>query len=695
MMNTTSGGFSSGSHGGHNGTISNGQQAQPQQQRHEEVQEQAHPPASRNGTRDVSKSHEITSSSQMSSQESSQMSRQSSSQDSSRQASPSSDGLGRGNIQVEKNGQNRDFHTTSVRPSSTVNAALTKDAKLSSLVAGTADVKNAIDKTEASDLVTNNNAGRNCEVNFNSSEIGKEPTASKYEHAAQEKQNELQGPKIRHHIYKSSLISSRKHKRMRATTSSLTTQNTDSLEGVMGHQEVEVEASKVTNPQGCDGNNNGNVEGHTGANAGSNDINVTSTAGDANMEASGNNNSNNASNANSNNNIADDTKSDTSNSSNFFSTSSDEYNMDTDRFSSGYEGGNSGSHGDSGISSDSNSGSSRNRGRSLLSSLNRRYHHGESGSSGSDDGYNCNLGYHRSMDDSGNDSNKKKKMKLSDSPTNSSSSTSSSDENMEVYNMNIIENNREDVVSAPNDDTGKINDEGTEIKKSQGNRSSSMLISTSAATTTSETMSNSNSNTSSAITHHKSDDNKIISTSTSAKAESGNVSGSGTSSSGDGRTSGSGNVSGTGSGSGTTGESNESGGNNAQKTANTSSSATSTKDNIKNASVSNENNAMKNNASSSPSQSIQRELKPDPYFYYLDHSQEKEEDPMVPLVRPLHSPSFVIKVCSCNRKVVSCSGSIHKSTCFNHFLRIHANPEISFQFSFSYTPYSCEMTSKA
>jgi len=227
------------------------------------------------------------------------------------------------------------------------------------------------------------------------------------------------GPKIRHHIYKTSLNSARGKKRMKTTASSLTTVDESEISQV--EVEVSAGASGVSTP-GSEGKTN-DTKCVTNSNpppVNNADPSFDNRATDKGDIGTDNNDSNH-------NNIADDCKSDTSNSSNFFSTSSDEYNIETDRCSSGYDGGKSGSNnGDSGISSDSNSGSGSsgndNRGRTIISSLNRRYrihtHHGENsienscegGSSGSDDGYN---GYNlRSSGEDGNETDNRPSKKI-------------------------------------------------------------------------------------------------------------------------------------------------------------------------------------------------------------------------------------------------------------------------------------------
>ena len=39
-----------------------------------------------------------------------------------------------------------------------------------------------------------------------------------------------------------------------------------------------------------------------------------------------------------------------------------------------------------------------------------------------------------------------------------------------------------------------------------------------------------------------------------------------------------------------------------------------------------------------------RELKPTPYFYYIDHSRNVDEDPLAPLSPALSVPNFLIKL---------------------------------------------------
>mmetsp|Transcript_22498 Transcript_22498/g.47396 ORF Transcript_22498/g.47396 Transcript_22498/m.47396 type:complete len:560 (+) Transcript_22498:243-1922(+) len=39
-----------------------------------------------------------------------------------------------------------------------------------------------------------------------------------------------------------------------------------------------------------------------------------------------------------------------------------------------------------------------------------------------------------------------------------------------------------------------------------------------------------------------------------------------------------------------------------------------------------------------------RELKPAPYFYYIDHSQDIDDDPLAPLFKPLSMPNFLMKL---------------------------------------------------
>mmetsp|Transcript_3695 Transcript_3695/g.7853 ORF Transcript_3695/g.7853 Transcript_3695/m.7853 type:complete len:1286 (-) Transcript_3695:202-4059(-) len=475
------------------------------------------------------------------------------------------------------------------------------------------------------------------------------------------------GPKIRHHIYKTSLNSARGKKRMKTTASSLTTVDESEISQV--EVEVSAGASGVSTP-GSEGKTN---DTKCVTNSNPTPVNDADPSFDNHVNDKGdigtdNNDSNH-------NNIADDSKSDTSNSSNFYSTSSDEYIMETDRCSSGYDGGKSGSNnGDSGISSDSNSGSgssgNNNRGRTIISSLNRRYrihtHHGENsienscegGSSGSDDGYN---GYYlRSSGEDGNETDNRpsKNSKLGASPTTSSSSSSSdrssSEDNMEIYGINVakIKGRSDETVTAkrqdsPDDRKNKSNDSPAKTKTkqlyTQSERSSSMHISTSAATTTSETMSNSNSNSSGSLNRGNSSNIAGDSKSDTTKAENGDGSGGRVMNANE-----TGSGSGSGSGSGTTGESNDSGGDNENKSSNKSSSSSAASTLIKNNSSFITNNMGKISSDkidvSSHSQISQRVKMSAPYFYYKDCSQEREEDLMTPLVKPLHSPSFVMKL---------------------------------------------------
>ena len=45
-----------------------------------------------------------------------------------------------------------------------------------------------------------------------------------------------------------------------------------------------------------------------------------------------------------------------------------------------------------------------------------------------------------------------------------------------------------------------------------------------------------------------------------------------------------------------------------------------------------------------PSHRESRELKPTPYFYYIDHSRDADEDPLAPLSPALSVPNFVFKL---------------------------------------------------
>ena len=47
---------------------------------------------------------------------------------------------------------------------------------------------------------------------------------------------------------------------------------------------------------------------------------------------------------------------------------------------------------------------------------------------------------------------------------------------------------------------------------------------------------------------------------------------------------------------------------------------------------------------SSPKPNQSRQLRPAPYYYYIDHSQDGDESPSTPVWHPLRVPSFVIKV---------------------------------------------------
>jgi len=223
---------------------------------------------------------------------------------------------------------------------------------------------------------------------------------------------------------------------------------------------------------------------------------------------------------------------------------------------------------------------------------------------------------------------------------------------MEIYGINVakIKGLSDERVTAkrqdsPDDRKNKSNDSPakTKIKQlyTQSERSSSMHISTSAATTTSETMSNSNSNSSGSLNRGNSSNIAGDSKSDMTKAENGDGSG--------GRVMNANETGGgSGSGSGTTGESNDSGGDNENKSSNKSSSSSAASTLIKNNSSFITKNMGKISSDkidvSSHSQISQRVKMSAPYFYYKDCSQEREEDLMTPLVKPLHSPSFVMKL---------------------------------------------------